>query len=153
MILTVPPDEIKDLEKMSQNYYYDRSRDSLTQTLAFFFFSWSTRSDYGRGGGGGGADSWDGRPTWKERGSYGGKYRRDGDQSYAPRRDENQGYWKDGVHHVGNRNPRAERELFGAAEDLDRQHTGINFEKYDDIPVEASGNEVPDAITSVSEKK
>jgi ATP-dependent RNA helicase DDX3X len=143
----------KTLEKMSQNYYYDRSRDSLTQTLAFFFFSWSTRSDYGRGGGGGGADSWDGRPTWKERGSYGGKYRRDGDQSYAPRRDENQGYWKDGVHHVGNRNPRAERELFGAAEDLDRQHTGINFEKYDDIPVEASGNEVPDAITSVSEKK
>ncbi|GAB5593559.1 ATP-dependent RNA helicase ded1 [Umbelopsis nana] len=103
--------------------------------------SWSTRSDYGRGG-------WDGRPTWKERGSYGGKYRRDGDNNYAPRRDENQGYWKDGVHHVGNRNPRLERELFGAAEDVDRQHTGINFEKYDDIPVEASGNEVPEAITS-----
>lgn len=110
-----------------------------------FYHSWSTRSDYGNRGGGG---SWDGRPTWKERGSYGGKYRRDGDQSYAPRRDENQGYWKDGVHHVGNRNPRLERELFGAAEDNDRQHTGINFEKYDDIPVEASGNEVPDAITS-----
>ncbi|CAO3695098.1 unnamed protein product [Umbelopsis ramanniana] len=107
--------------------------------------SWSTRSDYGRGGNTG---SWDGRPTWKERGSYGGKYRRDGDTGYAPRREEGQGYWKDGVHHVGNRNPRAERELFGAAEDLDRQHTGINFEKYDDIPVEASGNEVPEAITS-----
>ncbi|CAM0136814.1 ATP-dependent RNA helicase ded1 [Umbelopsis sp. WA50703] len=107
--------------------------------------SWSTRSDYGNRGDSG---SWDGRPTWKERGSYGGKYRRDGDNSYAPRRDENQGYWKDGVHHVGNRNPRLERELFGAAEDVDRQHTGINFEKYDDIPVEASGNEVPDAITS-----
>lgn len=29
-------------------------------------------------------------------------------------------------------------------------HTGINFEKYEDIPVEASGEECPPHINSVS---
>ncbi|OAD74514.1 hypothetical protein PHYBLDRAFT_97237, partial [Phycomyces blakesleeanus NRRL 1555(-)] len=62
-------------------------------------------------------------------------------------RDEGQGYWKDGVHHIGARNPRTERELYGVVEDVDRQHTGINFEKYDDIPVEASGNDCPEPVT------
>ena len=40
--------------------------------------------------------------------------------------------------------------MFGSADDSDRQHTGINFEKYDDIPVEASGHECPEGITTVS---
>ena len=35
-------------------------------------------------------------------------------------------------------------ELFGG------QSTGINFDKYEDIPVEATGNDVPRCINSVS---
>ncbi|KAF7730420.1 DEAD-box ATP-dependent RNA helicase [Apophysomyces ossiformis] len=101
----------------------------------------SSHSDYSRGGGFGN------RSSFYERGSYGGYRNRREDSGFA-RRDETQGYWKDGVHHIGTRNPRTEKELFGSAEDSDRQHTGINFEKYDDIPVEASGRECPEAVTS-----
>jgi ATP-dependent RNA helicase DDX3X len=39
-----------------------------------------------------------------------------------------------------------ERELFGVADDPTKQQTGINFEKYDDIPVEASGHDVPEPV-------
>ena len=56
------------------------------------------------------------------------------------------GQWKDGKHIAGPANPRLERELFGVANDPTKQHTGINFEKYDDIPVEASGQGVPDPV-------
>jgi hypothetical protein len=56
------------------------------------------------------------------------------------------GMWKDGRHVVGGRSLRIEKELFGDAEDPSKQHTGINFEKYDDIPVEATGAGVPDPI-------
>ena len=35
------------------------------------------------------------------------------------------------------------RELFGG------HNSGINFDKYDDIPVEATGSEAPQAIDSV----
>jgi ATP-dependent RNA helicase DDX3X len=41
-----------------------------------------------------------------------------------------------------------EKELFGDANDPSKQHTGINFEKYDDIPVEATGAGVPDPVNS-----
>jgi ATP-dependent RNA helicase DDX3X len=42
------------------------------------------------------------------------------------------------------RNPRIEAELFG------KQHnTGINFDKYEDIPVDASGQNVPEPIANV----
>jgi len=58
------------------------------------------------------------------------------------------GTWKDGVHVVGARNNRLEKELFGDPDDPSKQHTGINFEKYDDIPVEATGAGVPEPITS-----
>lgn len=40
------------------------------------------------------------------------------------------------------RDERLEQELFGSA------NTGINFNKYEDIPVEATGNQVPPHITS-----
>ena len=43
---------------------------------------------------------------------------------------------------------RLEKELYGDAEDPSKQHTGINFEKYDDIPVEATGASVPEPVTS-----
>ncbi|KAG0174411.1 ATP-dependent RNA helicase ddx3x [Apophysomyces sp. BC1034] len=103
----------------------------------------SSQSDYSRGGGNNSGN----RSSFYERGSYGGYRNRREDSGYA-RRDETQGYWKEGVHHIGTRNPRTEKDLFGSAEDSDRQHTGINFEKYDDIPVEASGRECPEAVTS-----
>lgn len=58
-----------------------------------------------------------------------------------------EGRWVDGKHIPGSRNQRLERELFGTPDDAtSKQHTGINFEKYDDIPVEASGNDVPEPI-------
>ena len=42
------------------------------------------------------------------------------------------------------RDERLELELFGTG------NTGINFSKYEDIPVEATGDKVPHHITSVS---
>lgn len=58
------------------------------------------------------------------------------------------GAWRDGKHVPGPSNPRVERELFGVPNDPSKQQTGINFEKYDDIPVEASGNGVPEPVTA-----
>ncbi|KAJ4340438.1 DEAD-box ATP-dependent RNA helicase [Didymella glomerata] len=57
------------------------------------------------------------------------------------------GQWKDGKHIPGPSNPRVERELYGVPNDPSKQQTGINFEKYDDIPVEASGQGVPEPVT------
>ncbi|TEB32991.1 DEAD-domain-containing protein [Coprinellus micaceus] len=57
------------------------------------------------------------------------------------------GAWRDGKHVVGARNPRLEKELYGEANEP-KQHTGINFEKYDDIPVEATGAGVPEPVLS-----
>jgi ATP-dependent RNA helicase DDX3X len=57
------------------------------------------------------------------------------------------GQWRDGKHVPGPPNPRVERELFGVPNDPTKQQTGINFEKYDDIPVEASGQGVPEPVT------
>ncbi|KAJ1942676.1 ATP-dependent RNA helicase ded1, partial [Linderina pennispora] len=59
--------------------------------------------------------------------------------------------WANGKHVLGQRNQRIEVELFGSPDDPERMHTGINFEKYDDIPVEASGKDVPEPITSFDE--
>ncbi|KAI9704183.1 MAG: DEAD-box ATP-dependent RNA helicase [Candelina mexicana] len=58
------------------------------------------------------------------------------------------GQWRDGKHFPGAANPRMERELFGVPNDPSKQHTGINFSNYDDIPVEASGHDVPEPTTS-----
>jgi len=44
---------------------------------------------------------------------------------------------------VAARDERLERELFGVA------NTGINFDKYDEIPVEATGRDVPPHIETV----
>jgi ATP-dependent RNA helicase DDX3X len=57
------------------------------------------------------------------------------------------GVWKDGKHVAGPRHPRMEKELYGEPNDPSKQHTGINFEKYDDIPVEATGAGVPEPVT------
>ena len=64
----------------------------------------------------------------------------------GPREAFGHGRWIDGKHIVGSRNARLEKELFGDVADPGTQHTGINFEKYDDIPVEATGAGVPDPV-------
>jgi len=48
-----------------------------------------------------------------------------------------------GFHGDENPNPRLQRELF---EKNDHQSAGINFDKYDDIPVEVSGDNAPPPI-------
>lgn len=90
----------------------------------------------GRSEGGWGAPSqpsWDGPPS---RGSGGGG---------APRSD-GFGAWKDGQHIPGARNARLEKELYGEIDASTTQRSGINFEKYDDIPVEATGTDVPEPL-------
>ncbi|WFD26092.1 RNA helicase [Malassezia nana] len=62
------------------------------------------------------------------------------------RRNDGFGSWKDGKHIIGPSNERLERELFGEADDGLHQSTGINFDKYGDIPVEATGHDVPEPI-------
>jgi len=89
--------------------------------------------DLGRESGGGGGKRYD------DRGGGGGGYRRD---SYAPRRNER------GFHGDMRPDKRLERELF---EQELQQTTGINFDNYDNIPVESSGNDIPDPIEHYSE--
>jgi len=50
-------------------------------------------------------------------------------------RNDGYGHWRDGQHVPGPKNPRVERDLFGEAGDATHQHSGINFDKYGDIPV------------------
>lgn len=45
-----------------------------------------------------------------------------------------------------NRNERLESELFGGG----HGPSGINFDRYEDIPVEATGNDVPSGIDDVT---
>ncbi|KAF8993800.1 ATP-dependent RNA helicase ded-1 [Cyathus striatus] len=80
------------------------------------------------------------RQDWSA-GGGGGTPRNDG-----PRETFGYGVWRDGKHVVGARNMRMEKELFGDPDDPSKQHTGINFEKYDDIPVEATGAGVPEPV-------
>ncbi|KDR67636.1 hypothetical protein GALMADRAFT_79516 [Galerina marginata CBS 339.88] len=105
-------------------------------------------SDRGRGAFGGaprgGMNGWAGAPApaanWSAPAS----------RTDSPVQRESFGYgvWKDGKHITGGRNIRMEKELFGDANDPSKQHTGINFEKYDDIPVEATGAGVPEPVLS-----
>jgi len=76
-----------------------------------------------RGGGGGGGARWGDRERDDRRGGRGGEV----DWTLPTSRDE-----------------RLEQELFGSS------NTGINFNKYEDIPVEATGENCPPHITSVS---
>ncbi|TVY21144.1 ATP-dependent RNA helicase ded1 [Lachnellula arida] len=92
------------------------------------------------------------RPSWDSvpqggfnRNAYGNPSSGGGGGS-APR-GGGDGRWADGKHIPGPVNLRVERELFGIPDDPSKQQTGINFEKYDDIPVEASGQNVPEPTT------
>ncbi|KAF4970586.1 hypothetical protein FSARC_2367 [Fusarium sarcochroum] len=90
----------------------------------------------GRGGGYGGGGNFDGGHA-AGGGGGGGNY---------SARGSGDGQWREGKHIPGPANPRVERELFGVPNDPSKQQTGINFEKYDDIPVEASGQDVPEPV-------
>lgn len=90
-------------------------------------------SDYGpprRDGG-----NWGG-PRYERRGSYEPARRGSRDFRYDEQED-----WSKPLP----RNERVERELFGGT------NTGINFDKYEDIPVEASGNDPPKHIEKFSD--
>ncbi|KAJ3089779.1 DEAD-box ATP-dependent RNA helicase, partial [Physocladia obscura] len=96
----------------------------------------------GRGGGsgasfGGGAfgsrdreRSFSQNNTYNNNHSAAGSYNKDPSDEFYDRSD------------VKARDSRLETQLYGK-----QMSSGINFEKYDDIPVETSGNNVPDAVT------
>lgn len=79
----------------------------------------------------GGGDSHSGRSSYSDRGGYGGGYRG------APRLNER------GFHGNMDKDPRLEARLFDNSE---HQTTGINFDRYDKIPIEVSGDNIPDPI-------
>ncbi|OGM47055.1 ATP dependent RNA helicase (Dbp1) [Aspergillus bombycis] len=76
---------------------------------------------------------------------HGGSY---GGGGGGSARGSGDGQWRDGKHIPGPANARVERELFGLPNDPTKQNTGINFANYDDIPVEASGHEVPEPVNA-----
>ncbi|EMD39189.1 hypothetical protein CERSUDRAFT_81950 [Gelatoporia subvermispora B] len=116
----------------------------------------STPSSRGGYGGGRGDRTSSGAFTSSRGGGSGGRWGGDSRESFygggggreSGPRDSGNGVWKDGVHIPGSRNPRMEKELYGDIDDPSKQHTGINFEKYDDIPVEATGAGVPDPVNA-----
>ncbi|GBG30085.1 ATP-dependent RNA helicase DED1 [Hondaea fermentalgiana] len=63
-----------------------------------------------------------------------------GGRGYGPRKNEL------GFHGNMQEDPRLEQEIFG-----EKKSTGINFDKYDDIPVETSGMDIPEGIESFEE--
>lgn len=100
------------------------------------------RSSYSSGGFGG-----------RDRGGSAFGYgRRNGGSGFGGGRrqggNRDQGKFVDGKHIPAPRNPQLERELFGEPDDPKFQSSGINFDNYDEIPVEASGEGVPEPITA-----
>ncbi|EYE94909.1 DEAD/DEAH box helicase [Aspergillus ruber CBS 135680] len=98
-----------------------------------------------RGGGRGG--NWANANDFSPRGPNGGGYGSNSN-SGTQARGSGDGQWRDGKHIPGPQNPRLERELFGIPNDPAKQNTGINFSNYDDIPVEASGTNVPEPVNA-----
>ncbi|CAB9527963.1 dependent RNA helicase [Seminavis robusta] len=88
------------------------------------------------GGGGGGYDGGGGH-----RGSYQGGGGYGGGRGGGGRRNER------GFHGDMKEDPRVEKQLFGRD---DHQTTGINFDNYDKIPIEVSGENAPDPIDTYS---
>ncbi|KXS17338.1 DEAD-domain-containing protein [Gonapodya prolifera JEL478] len=105
----------------------------------------SDRGGFGGSRGGGGSDRkpWDRSDSGFGRsgsGGFGGDRGRGSQSFQVDPNDEAQA----GRAWVKPRNPREEKDLFGSA----NMNTGINFDKYDDIPVEASGTDVPGPIAT-----
>lgn len=100
--------------------------------------------DYDNGGGYGGARRDDGRGGYGDRrGGYGGGGRGGGGGGRGGAQDN-----EDWSVPLG-RNERLELELFGTG----HGPSGINFDRYEDIPVEATGNNVPKGIDTFAEVK
>lgn len=104
-----------------------------------------------RGGGGGGYQNNYQRNNYNQGGGYQNNYRRGGGGQQFQYYSERGARW-DGD--TGNpedwskpmpRNDRLESELFSS------NQSGINFDKYEDIPVEVTGNDPPKSISSFEE--
>ncbi|KAK9368058.1 ATP-dependent RNA helicase [Lipomyces kononenkoae] len=119
------------------------------------------RGGYGGGRGGYGGDNYSsrsggygyggGRSYGGRDGGYGGRpdgFASGGAGYRSSRSGGSDGKFVDGQHIPGPKDPRVEKELFGEPGDGSRQSTGINFDNYDEIPVEASGDNVPEPITA-----
>ena len=111
--------------------------------------NFTPRGGYGGAPNGAPPPSWDSAPARQfdqtaYRSSGGSSYGGGGGSGQA--RGSGDGSWRDGKHVPGPPNARVERELFGVPNDPSKVHSGINFSNYDDIPVEASGNNVPDPV-------
>ncbi|GAA6050505.1 hypothetical protein JCM3770_002631 [Rhodotorula araucariae] len=96
------------------------------------------------------AESWSAtpRPATGAGGSFGAARTSSGGfggSAFAGR--DGYGVWRDGKHVPGPANVRLEKELFGDATDATKQRSGINFDAYADIPVEATGTDVPEPVT------
>lgn len=128
----VPPHQRSSGGRAGGNFGGNRSYDNG-------FGGNSYNSGYSRGGRGG-----------YSRGGRGGFYNNNRGGGYGGGRNyqDNKfsGKFVDGKHIPGPTNERAEIELFGAADDPKFQSTGINFDNYDEIPVEATGHDVPEPI-------
>lgn len=98
----------------------------------------------GGGGFGGGSFGGSGFGGGSRGGSRGGRGGFGGRRGPRP----GEGRWVDGKHVPAERNDRLEKELFGVQEDPLFASSGINFDNYDDIPVEATGDGVPEPITA-----
>jgi len=115
---------------------------------------------YGGGGGGGRWSTTDGQRNndrWDRSGesfnnsrSFGGGDRRDGGRSGGyNRRDDGRSTSSDDWTVPLPRNDRIEHELFSGG----HGPSGINFDRYEDIPVEATGSDVPNGIEDFSQVK
>ncbi|KAJ3289878.1 DEAD-box ATP-dependent RNA helicase [Rhizoclosmatium sp. JEL0117] len=117
--------------------------------------SFNNRNSYSSGGGGyggnrgsygGGGGDRNSAPPSQSYGNFGGRSSYQGGAGGAPRAAQNMKDPSDEFYDrpdVKARDPRLESQLYGK-----QMSSGINFEKYDDIPVETSGNNVPEAITN-----
>ncbi|KAL7422720.1 ATP-dependent RNA helicase ded1 [Cryptotrichosporon argae] len=85
-------------------------------------------------------------PVRADDGGWGAPRRAPIDRSFDRGAAPGVGMWKNGQHIAGARNPRLEKELYGEEGDGTKQSTGINFDRYADIPVEATGTGVPEPV-------
>ena len=76
----------------------------------------------------------------------GGYFQSGANDRYTDRPQSSRAPFVDSKRYPLARNTRLEEELFGT-----QVNTGINFEKYDDIPVEVTGTDVPEPISSYPE--
>jgi hypothetical protein len=104
------------------------------------------------------SDGWDSAPKSNIDGQWGAMTLdslgwNDSGKSPKDVKEAGKGIWKNGVHELGDDNEEMKLKLFGTATDEETIHSGINFDKYENIPVETKGNNVPAGITEVEALK